>query len=384
MSVSKRKAAKRTAQRSVKKTARKAAQGSTKKNIQKAIQKSPQKYARKSAPEDTRGNVQKNIRDIRENTQRTPGERPGPNRTYKARLFAMIFSDKENLLELYNAVNGTHYEDAQLLEINTLENAIYMSMHNDLSFVIDSRLSLYEHQSTSNPNLPLRFLFYIADLYSGMMRGANLYGSKQIQLDTPHFLIFYNGQEEMPERMTLQLSDLFKIPEEKPQLELTATVWNINIGNNKRLMEASRTLRDYAEYTSRVREYVQKMPLEKAVERAVDECIRDGVLADFLRKNRAEAIKMSIYEYDEEDHKRILLEEGREEGKIEGRIEGKIQGKAESVLELLEELGPVPADLRGQIMLERNLDTLRRLHILAARAKDLDEFVRLSGEPDQH
>ena len=317
----------------------------------------------------------KNVREIPEGSQ-------GANRTYRSRLFAMIFSEKENLLELYNAVNGTHYEDAELLEVNTLENAIYMSMRNDLSFIIDSRLSLYEHQSTRNPNLPLRFLFYIADLYSGMLRGANLYGTKRLQLDTPHFLIFYNGQEEMPERMTLRLSDLFKIPEEKPQLELTATMWNINIGNNRRLMEASRTLRDYAEYTSRVREYVQKMPLEKAVERAVDECIREGVLADFLRKNRAEAIKMSIYEYDEEDHKRILREEGREEGRIEGRKEGqeegRVKGKVEDVLELLEDLGPVPEDLHERIMLERNLDVLRRLHRLAAHARDMEEFIRLS------
>ena len=159
-------------------------------------------------------------------------------------------------------------------------------------------------------------------------------------------------------------------------------------------MEASRTLRDYAEYTSRVREYARKMPLEKAVEYAVDECIRKGVLADFLRKNRAEAIKMSIYEYDEEDHKRILREEGREEGweegrkegrregKIEGRMEGKIEGKAEDVLELLEELGSVPTGLRERIMRERDLDVLRRLHKLAARAENLEEFVQLSGLED--
>ena len=84
-----------------------------------------------------------------------------PNRLYKARLFVMIFEDKRKLLELYNAISGKHYEDPEFLEINTLENAIYMSMKNDLSFLIDARLSLYEHQSTYSPNLPLRFLFYL-------------------------------------------------------------------------------------------------------------------------------------------------------------------------------------------------------------------------------
>ena len=121
------------------------------------------------------------------------------NRTYKSRIFEMIFSDKTELLTLYNAVNKTHYTDAEQLEINTLENAIYMSMHNDLSFLIDSRLSLYEHQSTYSPNLPLRYLFYISDLYSVMTRDSNLYGTKKVILPTPKFLIFYNGVQEQPE-----------------------------------------------------------------------------------------------------------------------------------------------------------------------------------------
>lgn len=100
------------------------------------------------------------------------------NSTYKARIFEMVFSDRKELLALYNAVNGTCYTDPDKLEINTLKNAIYMSMHNDISFLIDSRLSLYEHQSTYSPNLPLWYLFYVADLYSGMTREANLYGRK--------------------------------------------------------------------------------------------------------------------------------------------------------------------------------------------------------------
>ena len=99
-----------------------------------------------------------------------------PNRLYKARLFVMIFEDKRKLLELYNAISGKHYEDPELLEINTLENAIYMSMKNDLSFLIDAQLSLYEHQSTYSPNLSLRFFFYLSDMFSGMTMDANLYG----------------------------------------------------------------------------------------------------------------------------------------------------------------------------------------------------------------
>ena len=112
------------------------------------------------------------------------------NRLYKSRLFVMIFEEKKKLLELYNAVSGKHYEDPELLEINTLDNAIYMSMKNDISFLIDARLALYEHQSTYSPNLPLRFFLYLADLYSDMIRNVNLYSSKKVQLQ--HLILLFS------------------------------------------------------------------------------------------------------------------------------------------------------------------------------------------------
>ena len=121
----------------------------------------------------------------------------------------MIFSSKEELLSLYNAVNGSHYDDPEILEINTLENAIYMSMHNDISFIIDTRLYLYEHQSTYNPNLPYRFLEYISELYSKMVLGKNIYGRTKIQLPTPRFIVFYNGREELDDVLEMKLSDLY-------------------------------------------------------------------------------------------------------------------------------------------------------------------------------
>ena len=101
------------------------------------------------------------------------------NRTYKSSVFVMVFQEKKELLELYNAVSGKHYEDPEELETNTLDNAIYMSIKNDLSFIIDSRLSLYEHQSTYNPNLPLRCLLYVADIYSKIALHKDIYGSMQ-------------------------------------------------------------------------------------------------------------------------------------------------------------------------------------------------------------
>ncbi len=241
------------------------------------------------------------------------------NRQYKARLFEMIFSQPETCLQLYNAVNGTEYDDPDLLEINTLENAIYLSMHNDLSFIIDSRLSLYEHQSTGNPNLPTRQLMYVSDLYSDILKDKNLYGTKLCRIPTPYFLVFYNGEEEMPEEETLLLSDAYEVQEDQPRLELKVRVLNINKGHNEAMMQACKALADYAEFTARVRNLVKEMPIEAAVEKAITTCIQDGVLAEFLAKNKAEASKVSIYEYDEEKVMRMMREEAREEGLEEGR-----------------------------------------------------------------
>ena len=151
----------------------------------------------------------------KQNKQNRKKAYPVPNRNYKSSLFTMVFSDKKELLGLYNAVSGKQYKDPGALSVNTLENAIYMAIKNDLSFVIDSRLSLYEHQSTYSPNLPLRFLFYISNLYSGMTKDENLYGTRKAQIPIPEFIIFYNGEEERPERETLKLSDLYTFQEKR-------------------------------------------------------------------------------------------------------------------------------------------------------------------------
>ena len=243
------------------------------------------------------------------------------NRLYKSRLFVMLFEDKKNLLELYNAVSGKHYEDPELLKINTLDNAIYMSMRNDLSFLIDARLSLYEHQSTYSPNLPLRFLFYLSDLLSGITRDENLYGKKKVKIPTPRFLVFYNGEAPQPDSKVLKLSNLYETEETEHNLELEALMLNINAGHNPELMAASHTLWEYAQYTARVRKYAGEMSVSEAVDRAIAECIHENILKEFLEKYQAEAKNVSIYEYDEERHLRQEREAAWEEGKEDTLIE---------------------------------------------------------------
>ena len=218
-------------------------------------------------------------------------------RNYKDTIFRMLFKDKENLLSLYNALNKTGYTDVDRLEITTLENAVYMNYKNDISFVFDFELMLYEHQSTINPNMPLRDLFYVTDILQKRTYDKDLYGSKLIRIPSPRFVVFYNGTEPRPERQTLKLSDAY----EKKQ--------------------------EYAMYVERVRMYAKQIPLAEAVEKAVDECIAEGILSEFLRKNRAEAIKVSIYEYDEELHFKTLRDEGYESGFSEGHEAGLKQGE---------------------------------------------------------
>ena len=158
-------------------------------------------------------------------------------RNHKDRLFRMIFREKKELLSLYNAVNGTSYTNAEELEIVTLENAIYMNMKNDLAFIMDSYLNLYEHQSTKNPNMPLRDMFYISLEYQAYVNNKSLYSSTLQKLPTPKFVIFYNGTEDLEECTELRLSDAYENLEGEPNLELRVIVLNVNEGCNRKLME---------------------------------------------------------------------------------------------------------------------------------------------------
>ena len=238
------------------------------------------------------------------------------NRQYKDRVFRMIFNSREKLLELYNAMNGTDYENAEELEIVTLENALYLAMRNDLAYVFHDELFLYEQQSSKNRNMPLRCLFYVSDSYSRMVRDENLYGSRRIPLPAPTFVVFYNGKDTVEERELL-LSEAYTRKTEKPNLELRVKVQNVNLGNSEEIYKKSRTMHDYMIFVDKTRRYSEEQPLETAIEQAVEECIRENVLRDFLLKNKAEVKKMCLYEYDEERQRKWDREEGSMEKSID-------------------------------------------------------------------
>ena len=243
------------------------------------------------------------------------------NRKYKDTVFRMLFSDRKNLLSLYNAVNGSAYEDEAALEIVTLENAIYMGMKNDLAFIVDTGLFLYEHQSTYTPNMPLRDLFYISAEYQKFVKHRSLYSSVIQKIPAPNFIVFYNGTEKKEDSWINYLSEAYQNLSGEPNLELKVLTLNINEGHNGELMEQCQILREYAQYVAKVREYARETELDVAVEQAVNDCIQNNILTEFLRKNKSEVIAMSIFEYDKEEEEKKLrkaeFEAGREAGKKE-------------------------------------------------------------------
>ena len=243
------------------------------------------------------------------------------NRKYKDTVFRMLFSDRKNLLSLYNAVNGTTYDNPSMLEIVTLENAVYIGMKNDLSFIVNTNLFLYEHQSTYNPNMPLRDLLYIAAEYQKLVDNKSLYSPILQKIPEPNFIVFYNGTVKKEDCWTNYLSEAYENLTGEPNLELKVITLNINEGHNKELMEQCQILREYAQYVAKVREFAGNTELNAAVELAVNECIQNNILAEFLRKHKSEVIAMSIFEYDKEEEEKKLREAEYEAGYDEGKKE---------------------------------------------------------------
>ena len=250
---------------------------------------------------------------------------------YKDRLFRFVFKNKKDLLDLYNAINGTDYDNPEELEVNTLENVLYLSMKNDLSFLIDAELNLYEHQSTYNPNMPMRGLLYFAGVYNRHIssREINIYSSSPKVFPFPQHIVFYNGTQEEPDRKILKLSDLFRRPngEKEPCLECQTLMLNINYGHNRELMKKCRRLEEYAIFVHTIRKNQAKgQDLQEAVEGAVESCIAGGVLADILRLQKAEVVQMVLEGFDQEAYEKAMKKEGYEDGYQDGKKEEQERG----------------------------------------------------------
>ena len=283
-----------------------------------------------------------------------------PSEKYKDRLFRAIFDDPEHrewLLSLYNAVNNSHYTNVEDLEVTTLDDVIYTKMKNDISFLLNSQMSLYEHQSSFSPNLPLRGFLYYADLLRLKYHDKKLYSTSRLNIATPNYLVFYNGTQDIGEKQILKLSDSFEIPvkNEDEIYEWTCTMLNINKGKNEKLMESCKALQDYSEYVSMVRgNLLSGEDLNTAVENALDEAVRRNFLNGYFEKYRARIKSMSLTEYDEEEAKKVYHDDGYMEGMAAQKAEDEkiiqeiVQEKDAEIARILEENARMKALLENK------------------------------------
>ena len=295
------------------------------------------------------------------------------NREYRSSIFAMLFQDRKELLKLYNALNGTDYQDYENITINTLENdgvpsGILMKRTNDVSFVFRSYLNLYEHQSTVCGNMSLRLLLYVSDLFYDIIPKQALYGKKIVKLPVPKFVVFYNGLTEMPEKEEVKLSDQYELSVEEPDLELKAVIYNINRGNNRRLLEKCQTLSEYSEFVARMQEVILKRGLSEGeqkacIEEVIDRCIEENILRDFLTKHREAVVMYSRLAYDEEAHMAAIREDSYDDGYDNGQTDKtlddtrklmeKLKLTAEEALDILD----VPEEEQSDYLKKLNNNT---------------------------
>ena len=312
------------------------------------------------------------------------------NREYKSDVFSMLMESKENALEVYNALNDSEYTNPEEVEIVQLERGVSLSIRNDASFIIDMNINFYEHQSTYNPNMPLRSLIYFVNALEDWLKDndKDLFSRRQIQIPTPHFIVFYNGMQKRPEYEEMRLSDSFCHKAQEPQIEIICKVYNINPENNQKLKKKSTVLEGYTYFVEKVRENQrQQMNLEEAVDSAIHDCIDHHILEDFFRRRKEEVKKMTHLDYTWEKRERLIrMEEyadgeaaGIQKGKAAGLREGKAVGIRDSLLELLQEFGDIPEALQTRIESEKDLQVLTSWLKAAARADSLEEFQEKTG-----
>ena len=262
------------------------------------------------------------------------------NREYKDRLFKFIFGNPENkewTLSLYNAINDTSYENSDDIQLTTIQDAVYMNMKNDVSFLINDIMNFYEQQSSYNPNMPMRFLIYAGMVYSKYIETSDNYfeySSSQQKAPAPQCVCFYNGTANKDDRIILKLSDAFG--HNRSDIEVTVAMININYGRNKELMEKCKPLAEYSRFVDKVRIMLKETKdLGSAIGKAIDELTDDSLIKPFLMANKAEVTRMCITEFNEEKFRNQTFEEGRIEGIAVGIEKGIEKGKKEGILEAL-------------------------------------------------
>ena len=251
-------------------------------------------------------------------------------RQYKNDVFCMLMEYPEYALQIYNGLNNTDYTDPSVVEIKTIESGVSLTVHNDAAFVVNSDLNIFEHQSTVCPNMPLRSMLYYATIIRAEIKNRDLYSRKLVKIQKPNFVVFYNGNENQPEKYDLRLSDAFERQVENPDMELVCHVYNINAGNNTDLMDKCSVLKGYMTFVDLVRDNISEgKEVRDAVKTGLDICIEQGILTEFFTKRYDEVMK--VVELDYTFERRIELQ--REESYLDGRNDGLKEGETSKLID---------------------------------------------------
>lgn len=241
------------------------------------------------------------------------------NREVKSDVFSMLMEEKEYALQVYNALNNSAITDPDLVEVVKLERGVSLTIRNDASFIVDMTMNIYEHQSTYNPNMPLRGLIYLSELLKDYVKEnkLDLFSSKRIKIPTPKFVVFYNGLENRPEIEELKLSDSFLKETDTPSIEVTCTVYNINAGYNNSFLSNCRIINDYTVFIEKVREY-KVADSEHPIEDAMNYCIENNILTEFLLNHHDEVLRSMTLDMTFEARESLIKRDAYEDGKEEG------------------------------------------------------------------
>lgn len=220
------------------------------------------------------------------------------NPQYRDTVFRDYFNNQKRLLSLCNAVLKTKYKNENEVEINTLEGSFFSGQKNDISCLLrDNFLVMVEHQSSSNPNMPFRFLTYVAQLFNNLVKDKEkIYRNEGIEFPDPQFFVFYDGDKKEPLAQELRLSDCLRGKSHK--LELIVNVYNINYGLEQPLFERCHYLKDYSTLVGKVKQGISSgLTRRQAIIEAIDWCIKNSVMEDYLLKKRDEVFGMLDFQW---------------------------------------------------------------------------------------
>ena len=297
-------------------------------------------------------------------------------RNYKDNTFCALFSEKRNLIELYNALSGSSFDMDTPVEIVTLDNTFFGDRENDLSFIIDNRwIVLAEQQSTLSPNIPLRMLVYVARQYENLVFSRDIYSRKLVKIPTPELYVFYNGPQDAPVEQEMKLSDAFMAECDKIALEVAVKFINVNYEKGAEILKRCKAMEGYSLLLHMIREECEATgELKTAIEKCIRKCVEEGIIADFLKEHGGEVMSFLFEKLTREECEAIREADGFEEGYAKGIEKGEASGFAKGKTEGYEE-GEAAGELKvARAMKAKGMTTNEICEITGLKPEQVEEL----------